>query len=464
MTGVVERSRHGFRAVAAGVLVVVATALVPAQAGWADDPTTTSSSVPDTTTTTTTLPTTTVPGATTTTTILGPDVATGGDAGATGDLIAGYDEAVASEADLLSKFDATMKQLQSLSGDLMTLNAKVTTVENEMLDAQTNLIRAENRADLADSRLRTVRHSEAAARRLLNQQVVEAYVYGDVNPALAALMSAESVQQLDVSRTYASAVDEHTQGLITNYVSLKADARRLAGEADSERERAQRARDEVQTRRDALEKERDDRAKTQADAFLAALNQKDLIAQVKGARIDYENRLRSLQGTSDSIDILLAKRQKGENLPDDTKGIFLAPVPNPKVVSPFGPRVHPIFGTIRMHTGADIEAAEGTPVRAAEDGIVVMTGFQGGYGNVVVIDHGNGLATVYAHLSSIGAHVGDQVEMGDIVAKSGHTGWATGPHVHFEVRVFGKPTDPVPFIGGEDLLKLHEKKKQQQGK
>jgi murein DD-endopeptidase MepM/ murein hydrolase activator NlpD len=115
------------------------------------------------------------------------------------------------------------------------------------------------------------------------------------------------------------------------------------------------------------------------------------------------------------------------------------PVSGP-VTSGFGPR----WG--RMHEGIDIAVPEGTPVRAAAAGTVIYAGWLGGYGNLVVVDHGGGLSTAYAHNSSFAASVGQSVAAGEVVAYSGNTGNSSGPHVHFEVRVGGSAVDPLAYL------------------
>jgi murein DD-endopeptidase MepM/ murein hydrolase activator NlpD len=99
-----------------------------------------------------------------------------------------------------------------------------------------------------------------------------------------------------------------------------------------------------------------------------------------------------------------------------------------------------------MHNGRDISANIGTPVIATADGQVVWSGPQGAYGNVIMIDHGHSLTTLYAHLSELGAKVGESVKRGDLIGKVGNTGRSTGPHLHYEVRVGGVPQDPDRFI------------------
>jgi murein DD-endopeptidase MepM/ murein hydrolase activator NlpD len=123
-------------------------------------------------------------------------------------------------------------------------------------------------------------------------------------------------------------------------------------------------------------------------------------------------------------------------------GRFLQPVPG-HVGSGFGYRIHPIAHTSRMHTGVDIGAAYGTPIRAGGDGKVISAGWRGGYGNAIIVDHGGGVATLYAHCSRFAVSVGTIVKAGQTIAYVGSTGYSTGPHVHFEVRVHGEPVNPL---------------------
>jgi murein DD-endopeptidase MepM/ murein hydrolase activator NlpD len=112
----------------------------------------------------------------------------------------------------------------------------------------------------------------------------------------------------------------------------------------------------------------------------------------------------------------------------------------------YGMRMHPIFGYERMHTGIDIGAPKNANIIAANSGTVIMAGWSTGYGNRVVIDHGGGIATLYAHCNKILVYVGQAVEQGQVVALIGETGWATGPHLHFEVMEEGERVDPLKFV------------------
>ena len=117
-----------------------------------------------------------------------------------------------------------------------------------------------------------------------------------------------------------------------------------------------------------------------------------------------------------------------------------------EITSPYGYRVHPIFGTTIYHSGIDIGVDEGTPVHAADGGVVVWSGWMGGYGYAVVIDHGNGLSTLYGHNSELAVDEGQSVAKGQVISYAGSTGNSTGPHVHFEVRANGDPVDPMGYL------------------
>ena len=125
---------------------------------------------------------------------------------------------------------------------------------------------------------------------------------------------------------------------------------------------------------------------------------------------------------------------------------------NGKLLSRFGERQDPFSGEGAFHTGVDIEAAMGTPVHAAADGVIYSAEYTSRYGKLVTIDHGNGMRTLYAHLSEFDVIPGQEIRRGEVIGRSGNTGRVTAPHLHFEVRLGGSPVNPYPYLTRSAML------------
>jgi murein DD-endopeptidase MepM/ murein hydrolase activator NlpD len=170
-----------------------------------------------------------------------------------------------------------------------------------------------------------------------------------------------------------------------------------------------------------------------------------VLTRLQRERAAYEQMVRDLEEDSRELEALILRTQTRGGVQPALAGrlrAFVWPARG-RFTSPFGLRRHPIFGIRRMHTGVDIGAPRGAPVQAAADGRVIYTGWFGGYGKIVVIDHGGGISTLYAHLSQILTREGRTVRKGQLIARVGSTGYSTGPHLHFEVRINGRPIDPT---------------------
>lgn len=128
-------------------------------------------------------------------------------------------------------------------------------------------------------------------------------------------------------------------------------------------------------------------------------------------------------------------------------GTYQWPATSTYITSKYGNRVHPIFGTTKFHSGVDVGAGAGTNVTAADGGTVSVATYSSSYGNYVMIYHSDGTSTLYAHMSALAVSQGDTVNKGDVLGYVGDTGWANGPHLHFEIRVGGSTVDPLGYFG-----------------
>ena len=178
-----------------------------------------------------------------------------------------------------------------------------------------------------------------------------------------------------------------------------------------------------------------------------AMNQ-NMINKYKTDRRTYEKAERELARQSASIQSMIARNNGALNVKVTSAG-FLKPISG-RITSPFGWRTHPIFNSRTFHSGVDIAGPNRGSIKASNSGKVIYSGWYGGYGKVVILDHGivNGkpTSTLYAHMSSIRVGQGQFVNKGEVVGYEGTTGYSTGPHVHFEVRINGKPNNPLNYI------------------
>jgi len=189
-------------------------------------------------------------------------------------------------------------------------------------------------------------------------------------------------------------------------------------------------------------------------------NKQQVISSLSVSRSDVDQELqkynRMLQDLTNQEDELLriseelSKKIKSlQSSGQYSGGVMRWPVPSSSnITSPYGMRMHPILHTYRMHTGIDISASSGSSIVAANKGTVIMAEWYGADGNTIIIDHGGGITTLYAHCSAFLVRVGDRVNAGETIARVGSTGWSTGPHLHFEVRVNGETKNPVNYVRG----------------
>ena len=179
----------------------------------------------------------------------------------------------------------------------------------------------------------------------------------------------------------------------------------------------------------------------------------DITAPVREAQAETlangDERFRELFASWTSIEVP-AQRQQSEPVAIFERPTVsvpsLTPVNGARISSGFGMRIHPVRGGRRMHKGIDLAAPTGTPVYATADGIVGLARWGRGYGLYIKIDHGAELETRYAHLSRLAVAAGDRVEKGEVIGYVGSTGWSTGPHLHYEVRVDGVAVNPIHYM------------------
>ncbi len=245
---------------------------------------------------------------------------------------------------------------------------------------------------------------------------------------------------------YARRVFGRDLGLLEEIESKK---NQISFERDSlERERAglQRAQEAIrkEAKRMADLKSQQARARNAVQSEISYRER--LLSQVRDEKDAYIQALNSMLAESQSIESMLRGAQSGQRVVAGAGRGYLVWPTSGQVTSPYGWRTHPVYGYRSFHTGIDIGAPQGQGVIAARGGEVLYTGYRGAYGLIAIVDHGNALATVYSHLSRVYVRPGQAVSARSLIAAVGSTGWSTGPHLHFEVRINGEHTNPTRYL------------------
>ncbi len=363
------------------------------------------------------------------------------------------------EAKLVNLVEAASARQKELEAQVATANKQVRKVESDLSNARNNLTTLEARKRTLDGRLvETNQHlADAKSRRV--QLALDAYTGRSSALGYAAsILDAQDLGALAARRSYEHLVGESQSEAAAREEVLRDEVTDLLEELDGVRRQMEVKRAGLGGQAAQIEKQQQVRTGLIQEAEAEVAEHTRLVNEANARRSEFEADLAELEAQSNSVEATLRQRQgeaaaaEGQSSSSSSSsastggGQLAFPLPGHRLGSPFGQRVHPIFGSVRMHTGVDIGASTGTPIRAAEAGTVVTAGGMGGYGNATVIDHGGGLATLYAHQSKIDVSVGQHVTRGQVIGKVGCTGTCLGAHLHFEVRINGRPVNPAPYV------------------
>lgn len=318
------------------------------------------------------------------------------------------------------------RDLSELDQQITRVTARLRSTRDRLAQARKEQAELTKRLEMLTQRLR---HRE----NLLAQRLRAAYKYRSVS-YLTLLTNARSISELN-SRSFVLRQIVKTDRELLEQVRVDQQA---VAEAKAKM-------DALVRRIAGLEADLSDQ---QTELTEAQEEKQQLLKDISKQRALYERQLAELEAESRAIAqrlrALMASAKGRARAEQRWSGRFIRPVDG-RLTSGFGMRVHPIFKVRKMHTGIDISAPAGTPIRAADSGVVVEAGYLRGYGYTVIVDHGGGVATLYAHCSALLVAVGQEVQRGQVIARVGSTGYSTGPHLHFEVRINGEPVNPMGY-------------------
>ena len=370
-----------------------------------------------------------------------------------------YAAAQSPNADIERELANQQKRLDTMEREIKKNNAKLKDAKkkeeraiNDISKLSSQLAEAEQRLNVTELKRRQIMNklTETTARiqdielrierakRLLKERVVAVYKYGGA-AEFSLLMSAAGTQDALTTSYMLTKIAEQDKVLIDNLISEKNAMDRARAELEKQRRELERRNEEMKKQKTSIQKTTGER-----NRMLQQARKDKALFQA-----EQDELLKASRELKSKVNDLLAqkKRNSGKgNTPLYYKGGKFAWPLRGKITSPYGTRIHPVFKTKATHSGIDIDGEKGDPVRAAADGEILYTGWLRGYGQVVIIDHGGDLTSVYAHLSGIDTAENAKVKMGDKIGRVGSTGVATGSHLPFEVRVSGNTQDPMKYL------------------
>lgn len=326
------------------------------------------------------------------------------------------EEQIGSVSELLrqiqSELDTALNELHAVEVQQSQVNAQIQQTEVELTAAQKRLDERE---------------------RVLNKRLRDVYMHGKLN-YLEVVLGAKNFTDFANRLEFLKRIVSADLNLITEIRAERELILQKKQQLEEQRQQLAKLQVEAEAKKTVVENKKQDQL-----IVLARLQDEKVLAEASYAE---------LQATSQDIEARIrARQQQGASAGQVVhgSGVFVWPTSGP-ITSPFGYRIHPIFGTQIYHSGIDIGVDTGTPIVAADSGVVIEADWLGGYGYAVVVDHGNGLSTLYGHNSELAVSPGQSVQQGQVIAYAGSTGYSTGPHCHFEVRVNGSPVDPMGYL------------------
>ena len=337
-----------------------------------------------------------------------------------------------------TELQQTQKSINAKTQEKKAVSQEMANLDKKLYEAETALDDVEQQmADLDSQIIITKRDLERATsdadgqKDLLKKRVRVMYETGTVG-YLSVILDSTSFGDFVSRLDFLKKIIDYDINLLKSMKLHRDNVAQQKAQLQSQMDEQELLRQQISAKKEQVELTKADRAK--------ALDM--LVSDLKELEKREDKLLQESKEIEKKILAAQSKNTKYEG------GVLAWPVPgNTRITSPYGYRIHPILKTKKLHTGIDIAAGTGTNVIAANDGTVIFSGYYGGYGYAVIIDHGGKISTLYAHNSKLLVKEGDKVKRGQNIAKSGSTGLSTGPHVHFEVRENGQHKNPMPYLG-----------------
>ena len=341
--------------------------------------------------------------------------------------------------ELQNQIDEASGQLEEVKEELsenlqqvQKLDERIAASEQELQELNTKINELQTSMDEVEAKLQIAEQNYEKQKELLDNRLIAIYESSDTH-YLDVILSSRSISEF-LSNYF----------LITELATYETE---LLEEMQVKKEEIEKNRNKLQNSKEELATIKTNQTKTAKVLENTKTVRQSFIAKLSEQEKEIQTKIDEYNARFAEINAEILALAMGGIDTQYIGGELAWPVPGyTRISSKYGIRTHPITGVYKLHTGVDISAPMGANFIAANDGIVTKAGYNSAYGNMVIIDHGGGISTLYAHGSEILVQIGQIVKRGESVLKVGSTGYSTGPHAHFEVRINGVVTDPMPYI------------------
>lgn len=323
-------------------------------------------------------------------------------------------------------------QIDNVSTEIQEINEKVAKYQQEINDLNAKSLQLEVNIENAQKELQTAEETYEQQKKLFEKRIVAIYEAGET-VYLEVLLNSKTIEQFISSYYYLSEISKYDKDLIENILQNK--------------EKIENKKNNLLVQQNQLKAITSNKERTAVTLKNTQAVRTSYLNQLTEKQLKEQQKLEIYEKEMEELEKQILEISFTSMNEDYVGGDFAWPVPGYyTITSPFGMRIHPVLHVLRLHTGTDIGAPEGVNIIAANSGVVTVATYSASYGNYVMIDHGGGVVTLYGHASELCVSVGDIVKAGDVIAKVGRTGWSTGFHLHFEIRINGNVVDPLPYI------------------
>ncbi|MDI3528733.1 MAG: hypothetical protein PWQ23_552 [Thermoanaerobacter sp.] len=329
------------------------------------------------------------------------------------------------------KKEEVINQKNDIAAQIADLDKKLNVTQQELANVQKRLADITEKLNKTREELEVAKQKENTQLKTMKERIRAMYISGELG-YLEVLLGAKDFGDFITRLDVVKCIVDYDSNLFESYKQQRKLVEQKEKELAQMQIEAQNYKNQIISRQRELQ--------------VAMASREGLMRDLERQQKLYEQQEDELLQQSKQLETVIQQLQAKSSIKYGG-GKLLWPVPSSNVItSPFGMRLHPVLGVYRMHTGIDIAANTGASIVAAADGQVIFSGYYGGYGYTVIIDHGDGISTLYAHNSALLVKEGDTVKRGQVIAKAGSTGLSTGPHLHFEVRKNGVPVNPMDWL------------------